>query len=211
MKDNVYGLIERNPLNVNTTFLATQIYTGKQYIKTYSLREIMSMEGYYHIIGDMTNDSSRDQYVLRVLPNKAKVPFYAYNPYTEDVTIEYSAAEFADRHNLVRNSISLALSGVRKQSSGFRVWNVGDNPPELIRYGVEKGDVVHKADTWKELGIIIDVSRQALSNGYREGRHVMGWHVFKETRNLAKLMACLEVKQELEESIDIVQQPCYDD
>ncbi|ANH50581.1 hypothetical protein BCPG1_088 [Bacillus phage BCPG1] len=205
----VYGLIERDPLVTSARYVATDMMTGKQFVKEYTLRDVFKFNGYNNMIYDMTGSSDSSKFILRVLPNQVKLPFYVYDPYKNEVSIHVSAADFADENRLGRTAVSLALSKKQKQASGFRLWYVGDVPPEFIRYGVERGEEVHKADTWEELGLIIDVSRQALSNGYREGRNVMGWHVFKETLDLAKMMACFEVKQEFEESVDIIQNPCY--
>ncbi|ULF49371.1 HNH homing endonuclease [Bacillus phage MrBubbles] len=200
----------RRPLTSTVIFLATDTFTGKQYIKTYPLTEIIMMEGYYHIIGDMTGSNDRSKFVLRVLPNQTKLPFYVYDPYENEITLHDSAAVFADDNRLSRNSVSKVLNKEWEQIMGWRMWYVGDTPPAYMIKGVEKGGEVHKADTWAELAVKIDVSKQALSNGYREGRRVMGWDVFYETRDLAKMAACFEVSQEFQESVDIIQNPCYD-
>lgn len=201
----------REPLTANVTLLATDIYTGKQYVKSYTMLDMIKMQGYFHVIGDITGSDDRNRFILRALPNQVKRPVYVYDPYGNEIEMFPSASEFADAKLLSRDSVSKVVNKKWEQIMGWRVWYVGDTPPVYMIKGVEKEGEVYKADTWAELAVKIDVSRQALANGYREGRRVMGWDVFYETLDLAKMVACFEHSQEFQESIDIIQNPCYDE
>ncbi|AMW62521.1 hypothetical protein BI001_gp211 [Bacillus phage Zuko] len=191
-------------------FMATHRWTGEQFIKSYTLPELIQQDGYYGIIADMTGDSNRDNYVLRELPHQIKLPFYVFDPFDMEISYHPTQSVFADDNLIARSSVSAVLSGKQEDVLGWRLWYVGEEPPEHWVMVASKGDEYHVARTWNELGQMIDVSKQALSNGYRERRKVMGYEVYKKKIDLKEMVACFELTQEKEKCIDIIPEPCYD-
>jgi len=199
----------KSPLLSKIIFVATNIITGEQHLKEYTVREMVEFEGYYGLLRDITSSESRTDFVLRALPSQAKRPFYVYDTVSKKLSIHTSAAVFADENYIQRVAVSNVLTKKQNKASGWLMWYVGETPPSYSIKCVENDYAKYDADTWEELARCIDISKQALSNGCREGRKVMGWDVYKETINLPIIVANFEVSEEFSKSVDIIQNPWY--